>query len=113
MSGIDIDTAAVCTLGGACASTGEEVVEPGARQVENGWVPNVDLACRSMWLTCQGAWFASFSRQAAMVSSTGHKLQAAANIVGGSDGAAADQFRTVPRVEPASVPGAGGGRYYR
>lgn len=113
MSGIAIDRPAVCTLGRTCASTGEDVVERGAAQVENGWVPNVELVCKSMWLTCQGVWSATFARQASTVSSTGAKLQTVANVAGHSDQAAADQFRPVTDNEPASVPGVEGGRYYR
>jgi hypothetical protein len=113
VSGIDIDRTAVCTLGRTFAGTGDDVVGRGATQVENGWVPNVELACRSMWLTCQGAWSATFSRQSSTVSSTGHKLQTAANVVGNSDSAGAEQFRPVVNTEPTYVPGANGGRYYR
>lgn len=112
MSNIDINRDAVRDLGNKCATAGSHVKQ-GTSQLDGGYVPSTELACKSMWVTCQGAWSATFTRMSTTTTSVGGKLQTVANLVGTTDQALVDQFRPIAATEPDTVPGAHGGRHYR
>lgn len=102
---IDINREAVRGQGVVCG-TAAETVGPAARKLENGYVPNTELMCKSAWITCQGVWYSTFTQLTEALTSTGGKLQTVANLVGATDDVLEGQFRSVVATEPdAGSPG--------
>lgn len=107
---IDINRDVVRNLGVACDAAGT-TVKPAAGRVEDGYLPNTELMCRSMWSICQGVWSSTFTQLTDALTGTGSKLQNVANLVGGTDTTIADQFRPIATTAPDEV-NVPGGRHY-
>lgn len=100
----------VASLGRQCRPVAETDVKPGGSSLAEGWTPRSELACRSILITCRGAWQGTFSLLTSTWTSVGDKLVAVANETSSTDGGSADEFDHVRQRE--SVPGVSGGRHY-
>lgn len=78
-------------LGQTVYGVGQRVVGAGT-PLTDGWAPPEGMDCRSVLITCQGAWNGTFHEMSSTFTSIGDKLNATVGTVASADDDSADQF---------------------